>query len=273
MKISIVFCEGVHDIAFIMRIMKANGYKEPYMTIEEYPYPLSILYVKNKNKDGIYTRDTNKMPFAALEKDQRLIVFHKMGGDSFDKEIKELVELYEKSMIPLKMDNPNGIEHYEFIIFKDADDMGVDERVANISDIFDGKYSLEHGKKIEMNNFYWGAYVFHNPTDVDKRGDLEDLLLMLMEPENETLFMNTRKFLKENELDEYRKKKYDTYKDTYKSSARKNFKEKKSVLGVAGQLQFSGEANTVMIEYSDYITKGKIEKCEECRMIFELLDS
>lgn len=272
MIISIVFCEGVHDIAFIMKIMKAHGYSEPFVSIDEYPYPLSILYVTNKNKDGVYTRDTNKMPFAVLKNEHRMIVFHKMGGDSFSKDIKGIVKMYEMSTIPMSLDNPDGIERYEFFFFNDADDIGIADRVENICQIFDGKYTMRHGEKVEKDNFYWGVYIFHNPLDEEKKGDLEDLLLSLMEPGNESLFLNSRKFLNENVLDDTRKKKYDTFKDTYTGSAKKNYKEKKSIIGVAGQLQFSGEANTVMIEHSDYITKEKIDNSAECRQIFELID-
>ena len=46
-----------------------------------------------------------------------------------------------------------------------------------------------------------------------------------------------------------------------------NFDKDKSIINIAGQLQKSGKANTVIITDTDYITKDKIKNDEICNEI------
>jgi len=123
----------------------------------------------------------------------------------------------------------------------------------------------------------FGCYVFHDVTSSDKTGDLEDLLLLLMNQErNRGIFEKAYSFLNDgrnlliglNEENKNRDKEYDPLYDRYTSSHK--YKAKKSWISVAGQLQLSGMQNAVIILKSDYITKQDILENDECSIIASL---
>ena len=120
-----------------------------------------------------------------------------------------------------------------------------------------------------------GTYVFHKPHSNAfeqkniQKGTLEDQLLALMHIDNGALFQKAAKFLDANILEPERTKEYDAKQDKYVGS--KKYKPKKSQISVAGQLQFSGMNNSVIILKSDYIKKQTILQDIECKRIAEMI--
>ena len=90
-----------------------------------------------------------------------------------------------------------------------------------------------------------------------------------MQEENSSVLGKAVDFLSENALSPERTKEYDPRQDKYMGG--KKYKFKKSQIAVAGQLQFSGMNNSVIILKSDYIKQKAILQDNECRKIAELI--
>lgn len=286
MIISVVLCEGVHDISFISKILCANGCDEYKVKIDDYPYPIGEQLKNNYARDAIGEKmigsgpDSPFVPKAAYTDGKRMILFHNMNGDSDTNTRCELIDQYRKNSIALGFKNPGGITTFEFYLFYDADSLGVAGRLDRIESEFWGKYRITAGKprqavkvrvpgetgagndKIDV---MLGTYIFCDPNDIERKGTLEDQLLALMRRENSELFDRAKDFLDQNALEADRTKEYDPKKDRHAGG--KKYKPKKSQIAVAGQLQFSGMNNSVVILKSDYIKQQAILQDEECKKI------
>ena len=286
MIVSVVLCEGAHDIAFISKILCANGCEEYKAKVNDYPYPIGEQIRNNYAKDSIGEKrigngpDSPYVPKAVYRKGEKLIIFHNMNGDGDTKSRTELIEQYRKNCIALKMrGNPDNITAFEFYLFYDADDMGVTGRLVWIENEFteQNQLYLVKAKQAEKSQVpdiqdisgMVGTYIFHNPGDPEKKGTLEDQLLLLMQEENSSALGKAVDFLSENALSPERTKEYDPRQDKYMGG--KKYKFKKSQIAVAGQLQFSGMNNSVIILKSDYIKQKAILQDNECRKIAELI--
>lgn len=286
MVISVVLCEGAHDIAFISKILCANGCEEYGARVNNYPYPIAEQIRNNYAKDVIGEKkigngpDSPFVPKAAYTNGEKLILFHNMNGDSDTKSRFELIEQYRKNGIALKMrENPDQITAFEFYLFYDADDMGVEGRLEWMENEFTDQFRLDMGKPkqaekspipaVKETEGMVGTYIFHDPSDPERKGTLEDQLLLLMRRENEELFDRSMDYLRTNELPPDRTREYDPMQDKYMRG--KNYKPKKSQISVAGQLQFSGMSNSVIILKSDYMKKQTILRDEECMKIAGLI--
>lgn len=270
MIIKVVFCEGVHDIAYIEKIMKTYEYKEYLKKVEDYPHPLNWMIKENAAKTNILKGKDSTIPMSGLIKDDILILFHQMEGDSSKDKVKKLIKQYRMNKIALDIENPDNIEQFEFYLFYDADELGVQGRLEEIRATFGLENAILQGGKCYFEDVVLGTYIFHDPSDEKKGGTLEDQILRLMYKDNEKIFSDAKEFLDKNELPAERRKKYDSYKDQYRGKDR-NYHFKKSVIGISGQLQFSGVHNTVIIESSDYIKKSDILADTECTIIYNLL--
>ena len=140
--------------------------------------------------------------------------------------------------------------NFRFIYFFDADSKGITRREDEINSELDLSNKLKHNKINTIDSYEWGCYVFHKDKD---SGDLEDILLDLMRPNNESIFTDSIAFLEKNKLNENRQKEFICNATDEKYKERIKFKEKKSIISIAGQLQFSGMNNSVIIANSDYI--------------------
>lgn len=286
MIISVVLCEGVHDIAFISKILCAYGCMEYKRKIKDYPFPINDQIKNNYAKDAIGEKiigsgpDSPFVPKAVYTDGRKLIFFHNLNGDADTEKRYELIEQYQKNKIALKFKNPDEIEKFEFYLFYDADDLGVEGRLDWIKNRFAGKFriaagDIAQGKKVCVQDITLGTYVFHKPHSNAfeqkniQKGTLEDQLLALMHIDNGALFQKAAKFLDANILEPERTKEYDAKQDKYVGS--KKYKPKKSQISVAGQLQFSGMNNSVIILKSDYIKKQTILQDIECKRIAEMI--
>ena len=278
-KVTIVFCEGDHDIAILTKILLVHGY-EPYRKkVKDFPIALSNMYfgiLSNKTiEDSEFKpqRPNKGIPYVTLHKDDELVVFHNLGGDgnidngSATSIMTDYNDLNDE--VIRKISNYEKIS-FKFLYFLDSDDKGVDFRLSQIKDILDLEF-IELNKLVNKGDYSVGCYVFHDSSHDLKHGKLEDLLIDLMKLGNDSIFDKSVDFIDNNKLDSCRQRKLVccySEDDSYKGSVQ--FKKEKSIISIAGQLQFSGSSNSVIIANSDYIRSEDIINNDYCNDIMEL---
>jgi len=285
-NITIVFCEGQHDIAFLSKILYVHGYKEYKKKLKVFKEPfgkqyLSILREKYKIKDENNTDNEDsriknisddkigfnpiyQIPSVALYKEDELVLFHNMGGDGRVVERKNLLEMYQN--IQGEDDFSSFGLNFKFLYFFDADTNIVQDRIDELNKELTLSENIEHNTILNADLYHWGCYVFHKGAI---GGYLEDVLLDLMKPDNEEIFENTENFIVSNMFtSDERKCEYKPCTDSYGKKSK--FKDKKSIISVAGQLQLSGMANAVIIGKSDFIKKNDILNSDVCNDIMKM---
>jgi hypothetical protein len=288
-QIIAVLCEGPHDVAFITKILRANGFKSNESEkIGKYPIPMNdmlkseVLKLKVEDLNAAKDEDAQKvelneigqlnlqetrlalLPLNALVRNEDSVFLYSLGGDS--KILKKSQPLLKKfdSFIPKEeggYDEALPIDtHLAILYFLDSDKKGIDARVAELNkEIYDtlGMYPFKkHNTAVVVNKIKLGAFIF---TGIDNNyGKLEDILVPLMQQGNEKIFEDAQKYLDDN---------------FHKSRVKKNnYDESKSKVGIVGQLQKSGGSNVVCIGQTDYLTLEKIQsnaKCQEIIAFFE----
>jgi len=271
-NITIVFCEGQHDIAFISKILYVNGYKKYKKKLKVFKEPLGEQYLsilreeKNISDKSLEFNPIYKIPSIALYKeDDELVLFHNMGGDSAVVQREEVLSMYQN--LQTEEDDFSSFNlKFKFLYIFDADEAYVQDRINTLNEELNLSETIEHNIILAINPYSWGCYVFHKG---NRGGYLEDILLDLMKPNNEEVFENAKDFISSNILTPIERQcEYKPFEDTYKT--RSKFKEKKSIISVAGQLQFSSIGNAVVIGKSDYIKKDDILNSQVCNDIMKL---
>jgi hypothetical protein len=273
-NITIVFCEGQHDIAFLSKILYVHGYKEYKKKLKVFKKPLGEQYLsilreeKNISEKKLGFNPIYKIPSVALYKaDEELVLFHNMGGDGRVSERAELLSMY-KNLQTEEDDFSSFNLNFKFLYFFDADTSNVQDRIDELNQELELSKRIEHNIILDADLYHWGCYVFHKG---DIGGYLEDVLLDLMKPTNETIFENTEAFISSNILTSIeRQSEYKPFDDIYNNKCK--FKDKKSIVSIAGQLQFSGMANAVIIAKSDFIKKDDILNSNVCNDIMRMFN-
>lgn len=273
-KFIISFCEGQHDIAFLSRILFANGFSTYDKKLKDFPYPLNNQYIsklesKKISDSKLGFKSNYIIPSVALCKDNTIALFHDLGGDGRRNERGKILDMYRNLVGNDDEDQfTSGYNmDFTFIYFFDADDKGIDSRLDELNNELKLSSTIKHSELLETDGFKWGCYVFHKDSN---SGDLEDILLELMEKGNESIFKNSIKHLNNTIICPSRQKEFVCTADAEDYTGSVKFKMKKSLISMAGQLQFSGVNNSVIISKSDYIKKSDLESNEHCLNIKEL---
>jgi hypothetical protein len=265
-KIIIAFCEGPHDIAFLSKILFVDGFKPYKKKIKDFIKPLNKQYEMELSKKEIADKKLGfqseyMVPSVALHKDENvLVLLHNLNGDGKATERNKILSMYQNIQSD-DDDFTNFNLNFRFLYFFDADEKGISTRVDEINSELNLSDKLEHNKINTIGADEWGCYIFHKD---ENSGDLEDILLDLMRTNNENIFTNSVSFLEDNKLDEDRQKEFICNDIEEKYKDRVKFKEKKSIISIAGQLQFSSMNNSVIIANSDYIKKSDIFSNSHC---------
>jgi|SaaInlStandDraft_4_1057021.scaffolds.fasta_scaffold01244_7 hypothetical protein len=273
-KIIIVFCEGQHDIAFLSKVLFVDGFIPYKKKIKDFIKPLNKQYEIELSKKEIADKKLGfqseyMVPSVALHKDENtLVLLHNLNGDGKATERNKILSMYQNIQSD-DDDFTNFNLNFRFLYFFDADDKGIQTRVNEINSELNLSDNLEHNKINTIDLAEWGCYVFHKDED---SGDLEDILLDLMKPNNEDIFINSQSYLTTNNLSEDRQKEFICNDIEEKYDDRIKFKEKKSLISIAGQLQFSSMNNSVIIAKSDYIKKSDISTNSHCVDISKLFE-
>lgn len=263
-KITIVFCEGQHDIAFLSKILFVHEYKKYDNTLDKFLKPFGNQYFELMKTMEISDKKLGfqseyKIPSVSLFKFDNLVLFHNMGGDMKKEERLEVLNMYLKFLNKENDFTATNDFKYKFLYFLDSDDKTIDQRVQELNAELTLATPFEQNK-IVTDTHQYGCYIYN--------GVLEDILLDLMKPSNETYFDNSKSFIESNTINSDRQREFKCFEETYKAGNK--FKEKKTIISIAGQLQFSGMNNSVIIANSDYIKKSDILANEHSQAISAL---
>jgi hypothetical protein len=278
-KYIIVFCEGDHDIAFLSRILLVYGFTPYNKTVENFIAPLNNLYIsilkdkKIEDSEFKFQRANIKVPYVVFQKDDTLVIFHNLGGDGniLNDKATDIMKLYlEQNDKPLREVSGYGFLDYRFLYFLDADDEGIDRRLSRISCLLSLANTLEHYEIIKENDYEISCCVFYNHEHEYGHGKLEDILLDLMIPNNEIIFDGSKSFIDTNKLLDTRQRKFICTHEEERIEGSIQFKQDKSIISIAGQLQFSGSSNSVIIANSDFIKKVDILDSDICNNIIKM---
>ena len=278
-KYIIVFCEGDHDVAFLSRILLVHGFIPYDKKVKEFVIPLNDLYLtalkdkKIEDSKFKFQRANIKVPYAVFEKDGTLVIFHNLGGDGniLNGKANNIKDLYlEQNDEILRITKGYESLNYRFLYFLDADNEGINTRLQEVSDLLSLEKKLEHYTITEKEDYEVTCCVFHDALHHNTYGKLENILLELMTPSNEDIFSKSSSFIDKQQLDDNRRRKFICTQNKEEPQGSIQFKKEKSIISVAGQLQFSGSSNSVIIANSDYITKDDILNNIHCQNIIKL---
>lgn len=266
-QIMAILCEGPHDVAFIVKILKTIGFKSNEGTkLADFPFPMSDMLkneVAKSNVEELKFTEIRQIliPANTLKKDDIYLFLYALGGDS-RKDLRGKILKQFVVFLPNEGEIqtlPSGTI-LSIAYFFDADKNGIEDRIQQvnleIAEVIEN-FSFNHNAETKaMNGLQLGCYIFSK--EAENTGKLEDMILPLMKQGNEKIFDNAKVYLDDN----------------YVKSRAKDFEIQKATIGVAGQLQKSGSTNTVIIAQSDFITEEKIladAKCKEIISFFESL--
>jgi len=297
-KITIAFCEGPHDTAFLYRILKTKCFEAFKDSLEQLPDVVGK-FIISKNKTVGYDKlkiDSLKndfVPYRIMFKNEELILLYSLGGDkdnNEDAKNKRLIILnHFLSNIKSKVtDTSNYGEafvndgvNYKFLFFYDAD-TNKDAKLTLVNKYMEKigiNETLNHNELKTKDGYSIGTYIF---SDEEDTGALEDILFSLMKVNNDTIFNKAEEyyltyFNKDECMNTINRNKRLTTKctDGVPCDKRDNKKEedsKKSIICIAGQLQKKGKSNVVIIEDSDYLTLEKINSSDKLQEIISFFE-
>lgn len=265
-KILLILCEGSHDVAFLYKILRLGLVAKDIQSkkITEFDSNLSKYFIntlKNYNYEDGNLQGKPKMPvpLELVKNDIKTQIFiYGLGGDAQIQNWRNTIQAY-KDLIESEHENDNY--QITLALFFDADKEGSQNRLEKTKKYFrdvikeidqitliENIISTSSYKKLGLNIF----------ADTKGTGNLESILIPLMSEGNETIFENAANYFDSN---------FDTHR-----AKKNNAKKEKSMIGIAGNLQYSGVANNSIIQQSDYINKEKIDKNEDCQKIIQFFE-
>jgi len=286
MKGIIIFCEGKSDVAFLSLLIKQIDFKDYKVKVEEMIKPLKEYFISQFDKYEYESNELLKRPILPWiykkresQGDNIYILLYSMDGLGKIDNIKPIIEsfIYQQNADETFGDDqlPFSKSILSFAFFIDADNIGIKERVELIKKEFIKYFpeieKLGHGKdaivttKVKpFKNI--GCYVITK--EESEYGNLEDVLIPIMEKgKEEEIFNNAENFLKKNNFVRYKPdKKGEKIKDENKTKS----DLKKSIIGVAGQLECSGNDNTEIILNSSFL-QGKFDNDLKSLEIIEFI--
>jgi hypothetical protein len=291
-KIVIALCEGPHDTAFLYRVLRSDCYQLFSDKIDKLPNVVTQFIKQGYRK--IDTLETLKLdalrnyniPNKILYKDDVLVLLYAMGGDSEKMENSKRLTLINEYTSTLSLTNNKEFNpldedgfstkqiEYSFLFFYDADEDANKQIKKSNSYLKELKIDgeLEHNQYIKNENINYGCFIF---SENGESGALENIMFGLIETEeNQILLNDAKKYFEHSRNNRYKKKRSINYSDNpceeiSKKKKQAKLYEKKSILGIMGQLQNSGSSNVVTIEHSDYI---KLEKDNIPNSIQEIIE-
>jgi hypothetical protein len=293
MKIIWLFCEGPHDAGFLTRLLTTFGYLDKsseytLATIERVNKPLHTLldgYLKQYASLGYKLDKFPSRPsiFKKSEDEDTWILLYLTDGNTNFQKVYDILRPFLLSKLS---SNNNLFQDIKTAIafFNDADN-GLEQAILELKSAIEKAYLKElqkfRDKKIdpEKIGYIQSLTLFQNLPKKpeignilasegntifqkqgyyilckdDFTGKLEDIILPMMEKDNEDVFVNSEKFIKDNK----RIDKLDS---------------QKAIIGTAGQLEMAGYANAVFIQKSSYLTAEKIKDNPKCQEIIAFIN-
>jgi hypothetical protein len=287
-KVVFAICEGSQDVAFLYRLFSAEGYKKYNKKIVDFPSPVSGYLKKSleaTDYENLKLEESwrKPLPQEVLFKEDTLVLLYGVGGADKKEIRKDMLKRIAGFSIPPDDNNalyPGKALQYALIYFLDADDKGIKAREKAIKEEIREVLGIEvptlaSGDPLQsIKGLLVGCYIF---AKLDGFGKLEDLIIPLMRTDNEAVFQKAADFLKLKEDGRLFKlqqvKRPDGELEDKYSTKKLDFDEKKSQIGIVGQLQVSGKSNSVIIRDTDYIKLQKIKTNAICQGILKFIHS
>lgn len=281
-QIVAVLCEGPHDVAFLNRILKTDGYvQEERVKLGEYPSPIDQLLIKEARESEVESLNIEELrrkllPSHVLRRENIYLFLYSLGGDTKKNERERLLKSFA-AFVP--QDGQISVTPTDtqlaVLYFFDADEQGqaqrreeVNHEVSSVLEVEKNELFQAQGETKSVQGLQVGCYIFCE-LDSD-RGKLESIVLPLMQRENESMFEAAGRFLDENH-DSTRLKmlkfRVQEGKVIEKLEGKHKYDRSKSIIGTVGQLQVSGATNSVCIGRTDYLTLAKIQADPKCQEI------
>lgn len=292
-QIMIALCEGPHDVSFICKILKSNGFlSNESLKINQFPQPMDRLMTQEIVKTDVEELNLQEvrkgfLPTNTLQKGEVYVFLYSMGGDGKKvprQSILNSLAITVRQEGEIKKERIPDDTELSVLYFFDADTQGVPARLAQVNaevrevissiqaDIFIANvtYSLQDGIKL-------GCCIFTGADNTT--GKLEDILVPLMKDGNANIFDEAHGYL-QNHFDSTRlfplklsnMANLTSEERSAKAGDRYHYDEKKSILGVVGQLQKSGKSNTTCISDTDYLNLAKIQGNVKCQEIITFIN-
>jgi|UPI000591A53A hypothetical protein len=290
MKFIFAFCEGPHDVAFLYKILKSEGYVSHNKKLGEYPAPINNFLVNEATHSSLeevnlQSATQRLLPAEVMRKadPERLIFLYALGGDSRSAERLRILRFLQDSFAISDPDAlfPGEEHNAAAIYFFDADEAGIQARFdiinRELTELWDEPTPLLSPEDLiaEVNGLQVGGFIFS--ANEQNTGKLEDALLPLMRLENEAIFDAAQAFLDEHyNADRCKKLRWRPDTETQvmqetRSSRRLKYDRNKSIIGIVGQLQQSGKGNGPIIRDTDFINLQKLQNHVVCQAIVRFI--
>lgn len=288
-KLISIACEGSHDVAFLNRLLKAQGFRtNEKIKIGEYPSPMGRFFETSLRRSDFQQLNFSEarqvpLPSHALNKEDVFIFLYSLGGDSKRAERAALLKRMA-AFIPSDEQEirvlPDGTSLTMVFMF-DADNVGVGPRLESMRQELAEAVGVDpaeiavraNGDCCQVKGLGVGCLVLTDESN--ETGKLEDVLLPLMRQGNELIFEAADQF-----IDGY----YDATRTRFlrirptetgveeSRGSDKDFDRKKSLIGVVAQLQISGKPNQACINRTDYLNLEKLSNSPHCIPIRAFLE-
>lgn len=277
-SVTIAFCEGPHDAAFVRMVLRhLNGFSVSKLKFSEMPAPFDRLFsnaVKNHAAEDMALDMAHKffLPDSVLNKENNYIFLYNAGGKNQYEKIRTLLSDYLPMLENAKTFATEGQKiassiKYLFLYDSDADGL------SNISKKLIAEFSQIDGRDFIANSwqatltdfalvqtnkmlFVWGA--------TPDRGTLEDILM--------PMFKNTSdKFdAVESMVNEHFT--WDVGNASSERAVAELEKRNKAVLTTLGQRDKPGSSLNVILEQSGKINLSTLETCLITQQFSQLLN-
>lgn len=287
-KVILALLEGAHDVAFVYRILKENGFKTTKKLIKDLPSPLDK-YLSNPRQFlsasfenlKVGTVRLSSFPMAVLEKEQNTILLFPTGGvtqSGIRKKIITQFNAIKKADKDGSADNEKDLS-ISILYLLDAENQGltfrlnaIAEEIKEAMEIAAQPLVFTNASFSKVDDIDFGVYVFTEPGK--ETGRLEDILLPLMKKDNDDIFDDAATFLgKINEYSLFNGKTNNLDVKLITKVDGEDFNYEKSLVGTVGQLQTSGKSNVQVIREGSYLTKDKIINDANCKAIANFIEN
>lgn len=264
MKSLVILCEGIHDEAFLYLLLRSNGYKHfsgktcelpkqirdnIVYKLKNYPYENKPLSELNHPRPTVLTNEASTL----------YILLYPVGGETKFEAAKETIRTFKLSISGMRFGD-DDIEQFDYVIFNDADDKGIQSKIDTIktryNDIFGDLTNLKNAEILDLDFASLACFIFTRSGE--EKGKLEDVILSIMKADNIDAIQAAEKLIADNP-----------------GSAcvvqEKDFG--KAIIGIAGQLKKPGKSNSVIIRESCYIKREILLSDDNCISIMKFLEA
>jgi len=152
MRVFVAICEGPHDAAFIGKVLRSNGYELNTGRVDGFPYPINDMIKSAIKKAAMDVDHIDQgiskpiIPRYVYMGNNSVVCIHSIGGLENTKTIGYyIIDTYELYSEQLELTgNVDNVEGITYLVFCDADNEGVEKRIAQIRQQYGTKYAIPY---------------------------------------------------------------------------------------------------------------------------------